>query len=583
VLTVLLSCPTAAAAHGASLFGGSLTWSIHPEFATGKRLVEFTLDTSFEMTLTNSDCVYKVGQNINCSVTGRLCVDQYERIADDLYSVGHDYINEAKCVGIDNKFTVHSTQHINGANIVFGRLHYTVAVVPRAFAVIAFLSTGRNILDAEAAAAGKIISSGTLLPQCSTNMSAPAMLPCSVNSHHRQYNASKPIEYGLFKTPDQPRAKVLSYFGNVPNSWAATAEGLGLYEQFPSLETLVPLCATEPSDSQFKCDAKSEDLRNYFSPRPVVPGVVEVAVTPFTQVGITPQNPSGSLARKTYADVQTESEPFRYWYFPGHGSTYTAPHPPLYLKAYDLDGHKMTQFTPLSVNAFPEASNRRLECFNGSMSGAYYLSDNSFHWPHPDANSYEQCAKFFDGDGSSGNIFKFDFDFGSHASTAAHAAATSPIYGINNSLLSKRCAGARSAFSVPLPTSPYVCRSPAGVATAALTGSLVFSQHVVNTADFPFYDVDNLPADTPHVSTSATWRSKNLEVTDDDAAVSNGQERSPKGAMVSSVLSAYACYAGSENQPPRFVRELDSVPQQGKLCQKSSFYFIHYDNASCLH
>ena len=60
VLTVLLSCPTAAAAHGASLFGGSLTWSIHPKFATGKRLVEFTLDTSFEMDLTNSNCVYTI-------------------------------------------------------------------------------------------------------------------------------------------------------------------------------------------------------------------------------------------------------------------------------------------------------------------------------------------------------------------------------------------------------------------------------------------------------------------------------------------------------------------------------------------
>ena len=29
---------------------------------------------------------------------------------------------------------------------------------------------------------------------------------------------AKVLSYGLFKTPDQPRAKVLSYFGNVPNT-----------------------------------------------------------------------------------------------------------------------------------------------------------------------------------------------------------------------------------------------------------------------------------------------------------------------------------------------------------------------------
>ena len=84
-------------------------------------------------------------------------------------------------------------------------------------------------------------------------------------------------------------------------------------------------------------------------------------------------------------------------------------------------------------------------------------------------------------------------------------------------------------------------------------------QHVINTADFPFYDVDNVATDSPHVPGEALWYSSNMDGDGADADL----KREPKGAMVSSVLSAFACYAGSENQPPRFVANLDSVPQQG--------------------
>ena len=83
-------------------------------------------------------------------------------------------------------------------------------------------------------------------------------------------------------------------------------------------------------------------------------------------------------------------------------------------------------------------------------------------------------------------------------------------------------------------------------------------QHVINTADFPFYDVDNVATDSPHVPGEALWYSSNM-----DGGADADLKREPKGAMVSSVLSAVACYAGSENQPPRFVANLDTVPQQG--------------------
>ena len=47
-------CVSAASNNGSvSLFSGSLTWSVNPDFALGNehRVVEFTLDTSFEMDL----------------------------------------------------------------------------------------------------------------------------------------------------------------------------------------------------------------------------------------------------------------------------------------------------------------------------------------------------------------------------------------------------------------------------------------------------------------------------------------------------------------------------------------------------
>ena len=134
---------------------------------------------------------------------GRLCVDQYQRYSgsggpgtDYLEPLGKvQYSDEKGCPGINNDFVVLSTQHINGANIVFGRLTHNVSVDPRAFALMAFLSTGRKILDVG-------VSAGTLLSQCSTSR---AELPCSINTHHATENASTPIEYGLFKTRSSPK------------------------------------------------------------------------------------------------------------------------------------------------------------------------------------------------------------------------------------------------------------------------------------------------------------------------------------------------------------------------------------------
>jgi hypothetical protein len=131
--------------------------------------------------------------------------------------------------------------------------------------------------------------------------------------------------------------------------------------------------------------------------------------------------------------------------------------------------------------------------------------------------------------------------------------------------MSKWCAGNLTHPPAgPSRAHPQLCVDALGQITAVASGNLVFSQHVVNFADVPFYDVDNIAGgDTPYLASDALWYSRNLG-SDEQTMIrvrDGGQERSPKGSMVSTVLSAHACYAGSENQPPRFVRDLDTVPR----------------------
>ena len=181
-------------------------------------------------------------------------------------------------------------------------------------------------------------------------------------------------------------------------------------------------------------------------------------------------------------------------------------------------------------------------------------------------------------------------------------------------LRNKWCAGNRThpptrAQSGP---HPFACLDHAGEPLAAYTGTLVFSQHVVSSGDLPFYDVDNLLRDSPYIASQAQWyvyiirhipsgmciypvvcvyytyiASKaqwyvlsggaggralchviSTDVSLRDACRfsenmgggAGAAVKTPKAAMVTSVLTAYACWAGTENQPPRFVRTLDTPP-----------------------
>ena len=161
----------------AILMGGQLTWEINPGFSRGMRNVTFTLLTAFEM---DRHCAYR-GRMLNTSLGagctsdhGFLCVDQFQVAAftTDTTSgaFGHQRLR-TRCDrtaglygGRENNFEIVRTQHINGLNIVFGKLKHTVVADPGTIAMMAYFQHGE--VD--------------ILPQCQINIT-DTPLPCALN------------------------------------------------------------------------------------------------------------------------------------------------------------------------------------------------------------------------------------------------------------------------------------------------------------------------------------------------------------------------------------------------------------------
>lgn len=85
----------------------------------------------------------------------------------------------------------------------------------------------------------------------------------------------------------------------------------------------------------------------------------------------------------------------------------------------------------------------------------------------------------------------------------------------------------------------------------ACSGNAMFSQHSIYSLDFPFIDVDNV-AGSGHIASTSRWYSR---------------PGTPFTSQVQSIFSAYPCWSGRSNQPPVFVKDLDSEPQLS-TCQK---------------
>eukprot|EP00961_Rhodomonas_salina_P089521 1203900-Rhodomonas_salina.1 len=569
------------------LLSGSLTWAIDPAFVQGKRLVKFTLLTAFEVT-PEDDCTFELNQEVQCSSPailerfGRLCIDRYLRqwsaTSSRMTPVLPTYSglcpvdeNEPVLQGARNNFVVMDKRNINGLNVVFGKKEVTAKVNPTTTGLVAHL-----MLDAQVESK----RTGVLLPQCVTN---PAFLkvPCAVNAFH---DLTAPIyerpsttfsDPNSTETPAPPPAATSPHFGLFKEEecgidgctyessslniyWRGftspledfAKEGSNLFKITPALETFVPLCTSDPSDIEHNCSSILNPLTNYFSPVPAFPPFVEVAVTPYSQA---------------------RSDPDSHFVEQDSGETYAAPHPAMFLKSMDYDGHQISHYDPLTAEA-RGMSNLRLECFEwlNASEPRDLLSLSPGAWPESvrwedgpgQRAGSTQCKRFFDSDGTPGPRFKFDFDFGANPSLNPLQLKRSQLF-LDQFLL---CADG----SVPADGARRVCAASGEVVAQ---GNRMFAQHVLNTVDLPFIDVDNRDVRFPHVSDLPNWR---YTPTLTDLVTRLTSPPIPESAMVQSVIASYPCFSGSQNLPPKFVTGLDSVPDVlGKVALEAA-----YDNVT---
>jgi len=434
-------------------------------------------------------CTYEVGSKFSCAEDyGVLCVEQFQGNPPSLSLLGNPnrpcVVDAGQHAGTTNDFTVVRTRNVNGINVVFGKKTHRVSV-----------NATTTVLTAYWKSKNDKNNMGGLLKTCDTNATA-LETPCAINDLSRE---------------------------NTPVRLSGVS-----YPNMPSLETVVPVCALE-GDFVLCSDVNGTDiLGNYYSPIPVFPGFVEVAVTPATR--------SPTDAGKAW------------FYNSSDGGKYVAPHPPMQFKSSDYDGQQMAQVIP-TRSSYREVSNLQVKCFGGLRNGSsaqYSQPGSSWAWP----SDGDRCNHYFDGDGGGGSMVKFDFDFGSNPwaplplpvernwinPNSQNGTLDSILFGTDQ----YRCTGRGLTSCNPLTD---VCSAPGG--GKACSGSGMFTQHVVQTIDLPFLDVDNMDEAVPHITDRSDWYT--------DAT------GSPKGADVQTVFSAYPCFAGSANQPPQFVKSLDSA------------------------
>ena len=158
------------------------------------------------------------------------------------------------------------------------------------------------------------------------------------------------------------------------------------------------------------------------------------------------------------------------------------------------------------------------------------------------------CNIFFDMDRSGGSKMKFDFNFGSNRAKGRYYRADgnhtqSVIFGNDLNRCRGGAANGMMACNQDLGTP---CLDSESGRISACSGNLMFTHHIIDTVDLPWMDVDNrLGAMNEYTVEKPQW------FTD----VSQ-----PGSAKVKTLVSAYMCFAGTANQPPRFVKNLEVVP-----------------------
>ena len=418
--------------------------------------------------------------------------------------------------------------------VVTGTLSHTIVVDQNADRVMAWLAPRRHFANFEE-------KTGLLLKGCTEGV-APCMFnECSLQRKKEPVGGSRYQGAGMRESANENYLNPDPFWETWQDLNCADDSTKCVRRGSPALETFVPLCSPW-SGAKFQCGV-NRGVNNYYSPVSSVPDLVEVAVT--------------KLSRFPYQTTQWLYKGYNP-YSPAADRQYRAPHQGFRVHSYDYDGHQMTHYTPqlyselqggrhkmgwadymLSrgldpfVNApdpFRDASNpgvcpdndvcctepnllysMRVDCVETDALQCESSDDckdskspvEVKYWPavREGAGKATGCRYVFDGDRdgkkAQGNIIKPDF----------------------------------SMDTVP---------------------ANAFTQHVLNTVDFPFTDMDNKESES------------GSHINNDRINWEEGQ------TVVQNVFSMFTCDAGEDNQPPFFVKGLCAGFSNVNACEDST-------------
>jgi len=307
--------------------------------------------------------------------------------AEVLSSVGTENDFEVLTVHDDEKINVFNYK-INHRKIVFGAKQHTVIVPDDVTGIVAYL----------AAANGTIIGAdqGMLMQPCNSKgnnllITSPDPVMCSHNTQDvRDENGIKapafhsqadtywnqflddavvPTEemlqpYADATNPDVGRLGRLptgkSYSGE---AWAVNDATRGMSEemwalkkQSPALETYVPLCSSHAmaNGERSPRHCTTYPLGNYFSPVSGLPPVIEIAMTPRTILQPHVYGPCKIGVDRKRGICNDPSE-----------TAFYSSLGPIMLKAYDMDGQKLSLYHPGMSDV--SLGNKTARCWNGDL------------------------------------------------------------------------------------------------------------------------------------------------------------------------------------------------------------------------
>ena len=446
-------------------------------------------------------------------------------------------------IGIPNAFTIRQIYHtaISDANdpssngrqpppssVVTGTLSHTVEIAEDVAEVVAWLApriefNGNNPPDR---VSNLVSSTGLLLPGCS---GAGDTAPCMFNECSLQRD-------GLPNNIHRGAA----FRANHDQFWNNWGDGTGsepcagkpcLREASPALETYVPLCSNVNTAKRKCSGANAEGVNNYYSPVTELPDLIEVTITP------------ASRAQPGACDqAKSAGTPWTYNAFhpdrPAACNLLTAPHQAFRAQSFDLDGHQMTQYSP----------QLRSELIYGHKMGQYdydrFVKDR-MGWLYTGSNcpDGDVCCQREELQRSMRvDCVATDSDPGNGYWPDARSGTEGQACGVG-------CSGCRFFFDLDRDSQRREGNLikpdfsfdivDADSSQSLYVGKNRFTQHVLNTIDFPFNDVDNPKDAINHIANQQLgWN------------LGSGQ------AIVQNVFSMFGCDAGLQNQPPVFVRSL---------------------------